>query len=151
MSKKLKAKNSGCKKVKMHTPRLPEAKAAFSRGMSVNCGDAEILFISGTASVDNQGQTAHKENFPAQVRHTYENIESLLSEAGASVRDVVKFTVYLKDMDQYEKFDELRVEFLKTNGLTREEYPASTCVQARLCRDDLLLEIDAIAIIKVKK
>ena len=132
-------------KFAIHTPRLPDAKAAFSRGMKVNLGDVTQLFISGTASVDENTKTVHVGDFAEQVRWTYANIESLLEQAGLAVSDIVKFTVYLKNMEEYERFDELRVEFFDRHGISRKQYPASTCVEARLCRDDLLVEIDAIA------
>ncbi|MCK4994669.1 MAG: RidA family protein [Candidatus Omnitrophica bacterium] len=135
----------------MHTPRLPDAKAAFSRGMKVDLGNVTQLFISGTASVDENAKTAHVGNFAEQVRWTYANIESLLEQAGSAVSDIVKFTVYLKNMEEYERFDELRVEFFNSHGIARIQYPASTCVEARLCRDDLLVEIDAIALISTEK
>jgi enamine deaminase RidA (YjgF/YER057c/UK114 family) len=139
------------KKSKMVTPRLPEAKAAFSRGTKVELDSIHMLFISGTASVNARGKTVHPGDLPAQVRHTYKNIVSLLEKENAGLKDVAKFTVFLKNMDDYDKFNKAREEFFEASGLIREEFPASTCVQARLCREDLLVEIEAIAMVpKVK-
>ncbi len=139
------------KKTKMHTPRLPEAKAAFSRGMKVELDSIILLFISGTASVDAQDNTAHPGDCYTQAIHTYKNIVSLLEKENASFKDIVKSTVFLKNMDDYSIFNEARDDFFKEMGLLREEFPASTCVEARLCRDDLLVEIEAIAIIPKAK
>ncbi len=135
------------KKSKMITSRLPEAKAAFSRGAKVELDSEILLFISDTASVNDQGETAHTGDFYAQVLHTYKNIVSLLERENASLKDVVKFTVFLKNMDDYDRFNKVREEFFEKSGLIREEFPASTCVEARLCRQELLVEIEAIAII----
>lgn len=135
------------KKSKMTTSRLSEAKAAFSRGIKVELDSITLLFISGTASVNSQGKTVHSGDFFAQVEHTYKNIVSLLEIEKACLKDVVKFTVFLRNMDDYEKFNQARDEFFDKSGLTREEFPASTCVEAKLCREDLLVEIETIAII----
>ncbi len=140
------------KKSKMRTPRLPEAKAAFSRGTKVEVDSAIMLFISGTASVDARGKSAHIGDLKKQTFHTYKNILSLLRKENASFKDIVKFTVYLKNMDDYAAFNKARDAFFKKTGLSREEFPASTCVEARLCRDELLVEMEAIALIaKAKK
>jgi 2-iminobutanoate/2-iminopropanoate deaminase len=135
----------------MHTPRLPEAKAAFSRGIKVELDNAVMLFISGTASVAADDSTAHPGDFHAQVLHTYKNIQSLLEKENASFKDIVKFTIYLKTMDDYGRMNKARDEFFHSAGLSRKEFPASTCVEARLCRDELLVEIEALAIIPQQK
>ena len=135
------------KKTKMHTPRLPEAKAAFSRGLKVELDNVIMLFISGTASVAPDDSTAHVGDFHAQAKHTYKNIQSLLEKENATVKDIVKFTIYLKTMDNYADMNKARDEFFAESGLSREEFPASTCVEARLCRDNLLVEIEALAMV----
>ncbi|MCP4649671.1 MAG: RidA family protein [PVC group bacterium] len=132
----------------MHTPRLSEAAVAFPRGLRVDLGIHTLFFISGTASVGPEGQSMHEGDFYAQVIHTYKNIASLLHEQSAAFKDIVRFTVYLKSMDYYDKFNKARDDFFANQGLSREEFPASTCVEARLCREELLVEIEAIAIIK---
>ena len=63
------------------------------------------------------------------------------------MKDVVKTTVYIKDIKKhYDEFNKLRLEFFKKEGI--DVYPASVGVQATLCREELLIEMDAIAIIK---
>lgn len=135
------------KKIKLRTPRLPEAKAAFSRCLKVAIENAAVVFVSGTASVAKDDTTAHPGDVYAQTMHTYKNIVSILEQSGARFKDIVKFTIYLKTMDDYNIFNKARDEFFQQAGLLRDEYPASTCVEARLCRDDLLVEIEAIALV----
>ena len=121
--------------------------ASFSRGMRVNLGDYTMLFISGTASVDVNGLTTHKGDFRAQCWRTYRNITELLAAEGATWRDVVRATCYLRDIERdYRDFNEVRTAFFKWAGL--DPLPASTGIQARLCREDLLVEIEAIAVFK---
>jgi len=121
--------------------------SAFSRGMEVDIGAARLIFISGTASVGPNGQTLHKGDFRAQAWQAFENARAVLNDAGADWKDVVKATIFLKDIATcYKAFNEVRCAYFKKVGL--EVYPASTCVEARLCRDDLLVEMELIAVVR---
>ncbi len=120
--------------------------SSFSRGMRVDIKGITFLFISGTASVDHEGKSVHIGDFKAQARRTFENITSLLRAEGATWKDVVKTTCYLRDMKDYAEFNEVRTAFYREMGL--DVLPASTGVEARLCREDLLVEIEAIAILE---
>jgi enamine deaminase RidA (YjgF/YER057c/UK114 family) len=119
--------------------------SSFSRGMRVDLPGATMLFLSGTASVDEKGLTAHVGDFDAQCLRTYRNLTQLLAAEKASWHDVVYTTCYLQDIDRdYEAFNKLRTMFLTAIGL--DPLPASTGIQARLCRPELLVEIQLIAI-----
>ena len=118
--------------------------SAFSRGMRVDLGKFVILLISGTASIDENGKTVHVGDVRAQLRRTFENIAGLLASEGATWKDIVRTTCYLRDIDRdYQAFNEERASFYKEQGL--DPVPASTGIQAILCRPDLLVEIEAIA------
>jgi 2-iminobutanoate/2-iminopropanoate deaminase len=124
--------------------------SSFSRGLRLDIKGITILLISGTASVDEQGRTVHAGDFRAQTWRTYQNITGLLEAEGASWKDVVRTTCYLRDIERdYEAFNEIRTQFLKEQGL--DPLPASTGVQAILCRADLLVEIEAIAIFETDR
>lgn len=118
--------------------------SSFSRGMRIDLSGIIILLISGTASINEHGQTIHIGDFPAQLRRTFDNITGLLASEGATWHDVVRTSCYLKDIDRdYDAFNAGRTAFLKEQGL--DPLPASTGIQARLCRPELLVEIEAIA------
>jgi enamine deaminase RidA (YjgF/YER057c/UK114 family) len=118
--------------------------SSFSRGLRIDLGGVAILLISGTASIDENGQTVHAGDFRAQLRRTYHNITGLLAAEGATWKDVVRTSCYLRDIERdYEAFNEGRTEFYREQGL--DPLPASTGIQAILCRPDLLVEIEAIA------
>jgi enamine deaminase RidA (YjgF/YER057c/UK114 family) len=118
--------------------------SAFSRGMRIDLNGLTILLISGTASIDDQGRTVHVGDFRAQQRRTYDNIGKLLASEGATWHDIVRTTCYLRDIERdYQAFNEERTAFFKAQGL--DPLPASTGIQAILCRPDLLIEIEAIA------
>ena len=126
-----------------------ERPSSFSRALRLEFGQVVVLLISGTASIDENGQTVHVGDFRAQQRRTYDNITGLLASEGATWHDVVRTTCYLRDIDRdYAAFNEERTRFFAEQGL--DPLPASTGIQAILCRPELLVEIEAIAIFTKK-
>lgn len=124
--------------------------SSFARGMRIDLKGVTILLISGTASIDENGQSVHVGDFRAQLRRTYENITGLLESEGCTWHDIVRTTCYLRDIDRdYEAFNEERTNFFKEQGL--DPLPASTGIQAHLCRPELLIEIEAIAMFLTDK
>jgi 2-iminobutanoate/2-iminopropanoate deaminase len=121
--------------------------SAFSRGMRIDLKGLTILLISGTASIDEAGRTVHVGNLRAQVRRTFDNITELLASEGATWHDVVRTTCYLRDIERdYEAFNDERTTFYRELAL--DPLPASTGIQVILCRPDLLVEIEAIAMLR---
>ena len=121
--------------------------SSFSRGMRIDLNRLVILLISGTASIDEAGKTVHVGDFRAQLRRTFANITGLLESEGATWKDIVRTTCYLRDIERdYEAFNEERTSFYQEQGL--DPLPASTGIQAILCRSDLLVEIEAIAMFR---
>ncbi|MGA2205918.1 MAG: Rid family hydrolase [Terracidiphilus sp.] len=124
--------------------------SSFSRGMRIDLNGVTILLISGTASIDEHGQSLHVGDFRAQMRRTLANITGLLASEGCTWHDIVRTTCYLRDIDRdYEAFNEERTAFYKEQGL--DPLPASTGIQAILCRPELLIEIEAIAMFRTEK
>jgi len=124
--------------------------SSFSRGMRIDIGGVAILLISGTASIDEDGKSVHIGDFPAQLRRTFDNITGLLASEGATWHDVVRTTCYLRDIDRdYDVFNAGRTAFFKEQGL--DPLPASTGIQAILCRPELLVEIEGIAMFRPDK
>jgi enamine deaminase RidA (YjgF/YER057c/UK114 family) len=121
--------------------------SAFSRGMRIDLNGLTVLLISGTASIDGLGKTVHVGNLRAQTRRTFENITALLASEGATWHDIVRTTCYLRDIERdYAAFNEERSAFYEEQKL--HPLPASTGIQAILCRPDLLIEIEAIAMFR---
>lgn len=124
--------------------------SSFSRGLRLDIKGVTILLISGTASIDEQGATVHAGDFRAQSWRTLRNITALLESEGASWKDVVRTTCYLRDIERdYAAFNEIRTQFYKEQGLN--PLPASTGIQAILCRPDLLVEMEAMAIFETER
>ena len=120
--------------------------SSFSRGLRIDLGKVAVLLISGTASIDEHGESVHIGDFRAQMRRTFDNITALLDAEGATWKDIVRTTCYLRDIERdYAAFNEERTAFYQEQEL--DPLPASTGIQAILCRPELLIEIEAIAII----
>lgn len=125
----------------------PVYGSAFTRGLRLELPSHYTqLLISGTSSVGPNGETLYPGDFRAQLWRTYHNITRLLESEGATWHDVVRTTCYLRDIDRdYAEFNRIRTEFYDALGL--DPYPASTGIQAGICRSDLLIEIEAVAIL----
>src|ERR1700733_4682396 len=124
--------------------------SSFSRGMRIDLNGLTILLISGTASIDEAGKSVHIGDFRAQLRRTFENITGLLASEGCTWHDIVRTSCYLRAIDRdYDVFNQERTTFFQEQGL--DPLPASTGIQAKLCRPELLVEIEAIAMFKTLK
>src|SRR6266700_5070027 len=124
--------------------------SSFSRGMRIDLNGLTILLISGTASIDENGVSVHVGDFSAQLRRTFDNITGLLESEGCTWHDIVRTTCYLRDIDRdYDAFNEERTAFFKAQEL--DPLPASTGIQAKLCRPELLVEIEAIAMFRTDR
>jgi 2-iminobutanoate/2-iminopropanoate deaminase len=124
--------------------------SSFSRGMRIDLNGLTILLISGTASIDEHGKSVHIGDFRAQMQRTLANITGLLASEGCTWHDIVRTSCYLRDIDRdYEAFNEERTAFFKEQGV--DPLPASTGIEAKLCRPELLVEIEAIAMFRTEK
>jgi len=122
--------------------------SSFTRALRLEFGGYKILLISGTASVNEDGKTEHPGDFKAQTWRTYVNITNLLKAEGMTWHDVVRTTNYLRDIERdYEDFNKIRTSFFRWMHL--DPLPASTGIQARLCWETLLVEIETYAICKI--
>jgi enamine deaminase RidA (YjgF/YER057c/UK114 family) len=127
----------------MSAPTLNEAPlygSDFARGMRVTETNKVALHVSGTASIDEDGMTAHPGDFAAQVDRMLVNIAALLEGQGATFRDVVSAVTYLKRPTDAER---LRAK-LREAGY--EGFP-NALVVAPICRPELLCEAEALAVL----
>ncbi len=123
--------------------------SSFSRALRLDFGGYKVLLISGTASVNEEGKAEHIGDFKAQLWRTYVNITNLLSAEEMTWHDVVRTTNYLRDIERdYAEFNKIRTSFYHWMNL--DPLPASTGIQARLCWETLLIEIEVYAICKSK-
>jgi 2-iminobutanoate/2-iminopropanoate deaminase len=115
--------------VKATAPQGPYSQA-------IRAGD--FLFVSGAGPLDTTGQLVG-DDIREQAVATLRNLEEVLTSAGASFRNVVKATVFLSKMDDYQEFNDAYREFASP------PFPARTCVAAGGLYHGILVEIDLIA------
>ena len=121
--------------------------SSFSRALRLDFGGYKVMLISGTASVNEEGKAEHVGDFKAQLWRTYRNLTNLLAAEGMSWHDVVRTTNYLRDIERYyAEFNKILTSFFQWMKL--DPLPASTGIQARLCWETLLVEIEVYAICK---
>ncbi len=124
-----------------------ELPSSFSRGLSVNWKVGQrILWLSGTASLDDGGVSIYPRDFRAQTWRTFWNLTRLIESEGGTWHDLVRTSCYLRDIDRdYDEFNKVRTLFFQCMDI--DPVPASTGIQAKLCRPELLVEIEAIVLL----
>ncbi|HKI99012.1 MAG TPA: RidA family protein [bacterium] len=114
---------------------------AFSNGVKTSGG--ELLFISGQIAFDENMELVGKGDMGAQTRQVLRNIAKVLEQAGGTPRDIVRVTVFVKDISRFREIHDARLEFFHADHL-----PASTMVEiSEFVHPDALIEIDAVAVI----
>lgn len=127
-----------------HVVRTSEAPAAigpYSQAIVVPVGDNRMVFCSGQIPLDPKTGQMVEGDVVAQTRRVLENLKAVLAEAGATFAHVVRTTIFLADMNDFAKVNEVYGEvFVK-------DPPARATVQAARLPRDSRVEIDCIAVI----
>lgn len=120
----------------------PDPYKPFRLAQGYRAGD--LLFISGQAAIDSQGQIVGVGDFDAQAQQVFENLERVLRAGGSSLKNVIKVTIYLTNMDYFDRIVGLRGRWFTP------PYPADTIVEVRsLYSRDAMIEIEAVAVADV--
>ena len=116
----------------------PDPLAPYAIAPGWRVGD--MLYLSGQAAINDAGAIVGVGDFDAQLAQTMANIEAVLIAGGASMKDIVKVTIYLRDMANFPKIVDARKHYFTP------PYPADTIVEVKsLALPELLVEIDVIA------
>ena len=122
----------------IRVPGMPEPISHFTH--VVRAG--RLVFVSGCVASDAAGRTVGGADPVAQARQVHENLRRCLAAAGATFADCCKVTVFVRHMADREKINTVRREYFGPHR------PASTLVEVSgFVRDDLLLEIEATAVL----
>ncbi len=123
-----------------HDP--PELFDARPLGMSQAVSAAgRLVIVSGQVALDSGGSIVGRGDFEAQAVQVFENLAVALASAGATFGDVIRLGSYLTDMSNLGVLRDVRLRYLS------EPYPAATAVSATLALPELLVEVDAIAVV----
>jgi len=119
----------------IRTQNAPPPVGPYSQGILVN----GLLFVSGQGAIDpNSGRLAGAD-IESQTRQALTNVRNIVEASGLSMRDLVRVSIYLKDMKDFKKMNGVYQSFFPDSP------PARTTVQAELPLPEMLIEIDAIA------
>lgn len=125
----------GKQRVEMRVPELPEPLSHYTD--AVRFGD--LLFVSGIAPLDENDRLVGEGDVVAQARQVHVNLEKVLAHAGASFADVLKVTVFLTDVEDRVKVNDVRRKYF------RSAFPASTLIEvSALAVPGMLVEIEAV-------
>ena len=100
-----------------------------------------LVFVSGQAPVDPDGNLVGVGDFEAQARQTFDNLGRVLEEARATFADVVKVTVYLTNITTLAEYTRIKA------GYIQNQQPASTAIAVpALAHPDMMIEVEAVAV-----
>jgi 2-iminobutanoate/2-iminopropanoate deaminase len=114
----------------------PKAIGPYSQAVKAG----RFLFLSGQLPLDPETGNISGDGIGTQTRQAIENIKSILAAAGASLSDVVKTTVFLKDIGHFPEMNQVYQQYFAAGA------PARSCVEVSRLPKDALIEIESIAI-----
>ena len=120
------------------TDMAPEAIGPYSQGIKTG----NLIFTSGQIGIDPATGEIVSGGIEEQAIQVFENLNAVLSASGASMSDVVKTTVFIKDMNDFSKVNEIYGKYFS------QPYPARSCVEVSRLPKDVLIEVEAIALVK---
>lgn len=120
---------------KISTDKAPAAIGPYSQAIVV----ANLVYTSGQIPINPSTGLVDSADVEAQARQALENLKHVLEAAGSNLSDVVKTTVFLKDMKDFQKVNMIYAEYFT------EPFPARSCVEVARLPKDVLIEIEAVA------
>ncbi len=125
-------------KMPIATPHAPKAVGPYSQ--AVRAGN--MLFCSGQIPLNPADSSMVGTDVQTQIKQVLDNVKGLLGDAGLGFEDVVKTTMFLKDMNDFPKANELYGQYFKP------PYPARSTVQVARLPKDALVEVEVVALFK---
>ncbi|MFW5489468.1 MAG: RidA family protein [Desulfovibrio sp.] len=119
---------------KVETTKAPDAIGPYSQAMQI----AGLLFTSGQLPIDPATGKMPKD-IAGQTRQSLENVKAVLAEVYTGMKNVIKTTVFLSDMDNFAAMNEVYAEYFSA------PFPARSCVEVARLPKDALVEIEVIA------
>lgn len=132
--------------VKFMNPATVGTPHGYTHAVEVDLGTCKMLIISGQVALDPKGNLVGPGDYEKQTEQVFTNIKNIVESAGGKMENVVKLGFFTRDISQIQKIRTVRDRFINTKNP-----PASTLVEvSKLFRDDVLIEIEATAIIPKK-
>ena len=118
------------------TDKSPAAIGPYSQAIEVN----GMIYTSGMIPIDPSTGELVTGSVEAQAEQAISNLEALLAASGSSIEKAVKTVVFISNMDDFGKINEVYAKHFK------EPYPARSCVQVARLPKDVAIEIEAVAV-----
>jgi enamine deaminase RidA (YjgF/YER057c/UK114 family) len=115
-------------------------RSAFSRAMALRMGGVHTVYISGTASIDGNGESVYRGDREGQILQTLLSVSALLEEQGGRLEDIQAATLYCADREAFDAYKRM------TRLLAIPALPI-VAIRADVCRPDLLIELEATAVV----
>src|SRR3989344_3946864 len=112
-------------KTKINSSEFAQRLGAYSHGYKVDLGSAELIFTTGQIALDKKGEVVSPNNVVGQAEFIFQSLEKILEEAGSSLEDVVKATIFVTDMNDFPKISQVRNKYFKKSE------PVSTLVEVK--------------------
>ena len=129
--------------VKFINPSSSSTPRSYSQAAIIDLGNCKMIIISGQTALDAQGNLIGKGDMAKQTEQVFLNIKKIVTDLGGTMDNIVKTGIFLVDASQIQAFRDTRNKFINLKNP-----PASTLIQvSKLFSDDILLEIEATAII----
>ena len=124
------------KKIILSSEKIPAAIGPYSPALKVG----KLMFISGQIPVDPESGDLIKGDIQKQAKQIFTNLTTLLDVYSLTLKNIVKTTVFLTDMNNFSEFNEVYAQYFT------EEFPARSCIEVARLPKDAEVEIEAIAI-----
>lgn len=122
----------------INTTKAPKAIGPYSQAIA----QGGAIYTSGQLPLDPETMEFAGSDIKSQTRQSLLNLQKILEEGGATLKNVVKTTCFLSDMNNFAAFNEVYSEFFGTDGA-----PARSCVEVARLPKDALVEVEAIAVL----
>lgn len=118
------------------TDRAPQAIGPYSQAIEVN----GMVYTSGVVPIDPATGNVVEGDIKVQATRVFDSMKALLEAAGSSCEDVVKTTVFIKNMDDFAALNEIYADYFTG------DFPARSCVEVARLPKDVLIEMEAVAL-----
>lgn len=128
-------------KQKINSSAFAQRLGAYSHGYCIDLESAKLIFTTGQIALDKDGHVYSPDDAAKQAEFIFENLSQILREAGSSLDDVVKATIFVTDMRDFKVISQIRNKYFKNSE------PVSTLVEVnKLVKEGCKVEIEVIAI-----
>lgn len=117
------------------TPKAPAAIGPYSQAIEIN----DMIFTSGIIPINPANGTLVDAGIEEQTKQVFDNMKGLLEDAGSSLDKIIKTTVFIKNMNDFSRINEVYASYFTG------DFPARSCVEVARLPKDVLIEVEAIA------